>query len=244
MATHFGCVGMPVADEAGLRGLVSTLADAATLEELGEEVWRYVWTDPSGARLVVGVRGDTVDDGLPSYVGAATPVPVRDLVLLDEEVAQCAALNADGEVFAMIAVELEERMLLAERGRRVAEGQLTLTAMAETIEVHPDPAAYLTTQADADLKLGAEHWLPAGLFNVDERPPTALAMFAATVGEAQRLTNTHTGGEFVHVRVSTLGMEIDVVAQLDQLPELPEPGQVVAGTFFMVGRLSATELAG
>jgi hypothetical protein len=69
----------------------------------------------------------------------------------------------------------------------------------------------------------------------DEPAPDAL--LHGRVVRAERLTNPETGVAFAHLVVKTLGGEIDVVADPEELPELPAEGSIVRAGGWLSGAL-------
>ena len=171
---------------------------------------------------------------LPCVVADAAPIRVQAAAMLDAEVATVNLCTDDGSDICPLLVQLEDRTLLAREGK-VEEGRLRLAALAEEIAVHADADAYYASQGDRSAKFAADYLIPAGMFGPE---PRALAMLAAKVVAAQLRTNSMTGTPFYWMRVRGIaGIEFDIAVQHDVLDALPEPGNVVSGTFFMTGNL-------
>ncbi|MEU2610282.1 hypothetical protein ABZ570_01640 [Micromonospora sp. NPDC007271] len=255
MTSNLACVGLGVADRAGMRQLVSLAL--ASAERLGEADGIAVlrWQDPSGARLVLGVRGDEVVDLLPSYAG--TPgARLADVRAVNEDVVVADLVDDEGEQVTMLAVELEQRRLLPAATGTVG-GPAGVVALGVDVTVYADAEAFDASDAsrvgDADdpgeppahvvaegwpwpPRMAAESFISYGVFG-EPAQAQAYARLNGTVLGARPLTVTATGQRFVAARVRTVGFEADVCLSAGDVRELPRPGNVIAGTVFLVGSL-------
>ncbi|WP_340682808.1 hypothetical protein LCL61_29655 [Amycolatopsis coloradensis] len=243
MASHFEAIGIGVTSQDEFGELVVSLISAGTARQIDKKTSEHVWTDPSGARLVAQVRKGEIDFLLPCLAGTTTAVPVRDVRLVDAETAMLDLLDGvAGEMICPIAVELEDRAVLANAGGRLESGSLVLTALAEDVTVHADADAYAASQDDDGLKFAADHFIPSGTFALEEPSPdwtpSAHALFAGEVVEAETPVNTVTGKVFHRIRVRTIAaIELDVAIAATELEQPPARGNIVTGTFFLTGRL-------
>lgn len=249
MSSHFDAIGIGVTgqDEFGER--VVSLLSAGTARQVDKKISEHVWTDPSGARLVAQVRKGEIDFLLPCLAGTAPAVPVRDVHLVDDETAMLDLLDGvAGEMICPVAVELEDRAVLAHSGGRLESGSLTLAALAEDITVHADADAYYASQDGDGPKFAADYFIPSGTFALEESSPdwtpSARALFAGEVIEAETPVNTVTGKAFHRIRVRTIAaIELDVAIAATDLEQPPAPGNIVTGTFFLTGSLGLQEPA-
>lgn len=243
MSSHFEAIGIGVAGQDEFRERVGSLIGAGTARQIAAKLSEHVWTDPSGARLVAQVRNRELEFLLPCLAGTAPAVPVRDVRLVDDETAMLELLDGvDGNLVCPIAVELEDRAVLAHSGGRLEIGSLELAALAEDVAVHADAEAYLASQDDDGPKFAADHFIPSGTFTLAEpssdRTPSAHALFAGEVIEAETPVNTVTGTAFHRIRVRTIAaIELDVAIAITDLEHPPVRGNIVTGTFFLTGRL-------
>jgi hypothetical protein len=232
--SHFGSLGFSIADQDAFRALIVGLATAGTEHRIDEHLADRVWTDPSGARIVVLTRDGSIEELLPCLVGEAAPVHIRDAAMRDAEVAYVSLLTEDGGDVCPLMVELEDHALLAGLGK-LEEGRLRLAAFAEQLDVHADADAYYASQDDERPKMSAEHLIPVGTFTPE---PRAHAMLAAEVLQAETRTNMWSGGTFHRLRLRGIaGIEFDAAIDATAVAALPEPGSILAGTFFMTGSL-------
>jgi hypothetical protein len=234
VAGHFGSIGFAFGDQREFAAGIVELARIGAVQRLDEEERDHIWTDASGARTVILTRGGSIQEMLPCLVAGAEPIKVREAEMLGVEVARVNLLTDDGQDICPLLVELEDRALLS-RVSKVDEGRLRLAALAEEIVVHGDADAYYASQDGDGPKFAADHLIPAGMFGPE---PRALAILAAEVIDAHSRTNTMTGVPFHWLRVRGIsGIEFDVAVQHDLLAAVPEPGNVVSGSFFMTGSL-------
>ncbi|WP_410649759.1 hypothetical protein [Amycolatopsis sp. cmx-4-54] len=243
MSSHFEAIGIGVTSEDEFRERVVSLIGAGTARQIGKKISEHVWTDSSGARLVAQVHRGEIDLLLPCLAGTAPAIPVRNVRLVDDETAMLDLLDGvAGEMVCPVAVELEDRTALAHSGGRLTSGSLTLAALAEDITVHADADAYEASQDDDGLKFAADHFIPSGTFALEEPSPgwtpSAHALFAGEVVEAETPVNTVTGETFHRIRVRTIAaIELDVAIAATDLEQPPARGNIVTGTFFLTGSL-------
>ncbi|EME61673.1 hypothetical protein H074_10890 [Amycolatopsis decaplanina DSM 44594] len=243
VSSHFEAIGIGVTSEDEFGERVVSLISAGTARQIAKKISEHVWTDPSGARLVAQVRNGEIEFLLPCLAGTTPAVPVRDVRLVDDETAMLELLDGvDGELVCPIAVELEDRAVLAHSGGRLEIGSLVLAALAEDVTVHADAEAYSASQDDDGPKFAADHFIPSGTFSLTERSPdrtpSAHALFAGEVIEVETPVNTVTGTAFHRIRVRTIAaIELDVAIATTDVEQPPARGNIVTGTFFLTGRL-------
>lgn len=237
MSSHFAAIGIGVTNQDEFGERVVSLISAGSARQIATKISEHVWTDPSGARLVAQVRDREIEFLLPCLAGTTPAVQVRDVRLLDGETAMLELLDGvDGELVCPIAVELEDRAVLASSGGRLENGSLVLAALAEDVTVHADAEAYFASQDDDGPKFAADHFIPSGTFSIAE--PSAHALLAGEVVEIETPVNTVTGTAFHRIRVRTIAaLELDVAIATTDLEQPPVPGNIVTGTFFLTGRL-------
>lgn len=256
VASNLSCVGLAVDNSAELDELLDQLhPDLVPLGEAGGvEVLR--WEDPSGARLILGVADGTLVDLLPSFAGRPGAL-LRDVQAANDEVARAAVVDESGEQLTALAVELEQRRLLANCHGTV-DGPASVIALGLAVSVHADEVAFAASDASLlDLEQSADstpppHFVENGWpwpprvaarsifsYGVFGEPETAqaYARLAGIVLDAQRRTVTLTGQEFITTRVQSVDFEIDVCLPADYHTELPKPGQIIAGEVFLVASM-------
>ena len=112
-----------------------------------------------------------------------------------------------------------------------------LSAFARELHAFRDEAEFYASKWGESF--AAESFVPSGLFEAAEGgdPPQPYAIFTGYVVGTSLLTNPVTGAAFYWARVSTLGGEVDVVADPEVLEGTLVEGGVVCGWFWLSGRL-------
>jgi hypothetical protein len=237
--SHFNAIGFDVSDPAEFGRLLGELAAIGDRED-GALGTRLLWEDPSGAELAVFVRDMSIECTKPTFAGhsrllarsAGTAADPRGCAFC--EMARVEVFDGD-EMAYPLGLELDDIHL----GPLPESEELTpiaVTAFAEGIEAWPDVAAYNEANGSGPGHLSAQSLIPSGLFGPggDERPPRAEAIITGVVTAAERKTNRHSARHFDWCKVETYAATLDVVAAVQ--PEPFAPGQVVQGTFWLVGR--------
>lgn len=251
MSSNLACIGMGVTSPAELSELVAQVARLGS-EPVADSpgVQTYAWQDASGARVVLDVlAGKPLI--LPSFASTSdftsTAVEAHS-----PDVARVTVLGEDGVTETGVTCELEQRRHVE---GQVDAGRIRLVALGINVTAFDDEPTFLAD--DASL-LGTEDELGPPPPEVAERglawpprmsasaffangfypgpvDPTPHALLSGVVLRAEVRTNSLTGRRFVASRVLTAFGELDLC-----LPEefaLLLPGQVIAGTVAVVGRL-------
>jgi len=129
-----------------------------------------------------------------------------------------------------------------------------LTAFAEELECFEDEAAYLAAHArkqqllqerlglvdeEAAPPLPPIHFVPCGLMVDKGGKPQPKANFGGEVIGGSALTNPITSQKTVYLKVKTLGMTVDVVADASIVNCRPKLHGFISGYFWLSGRLTA-----
>jgi hypothetical protein len=260
VSSNLSCVGLEVTTTEELGALVSAvLPHAVPLGRRGEvEVMR--WQDASGARLVLELSNGKLTDLLPSFAG--TPgARLTQLAPLNESAWRADVMDDAGEQVTAMAVELEQRRLLADDA-----GQVTflasviglgvdVTVHADAVQFAASPASLLNPDSSTSSeppphyrergwawppRVGPESFISGGLF-ADPAQARAHATLAGTVLRAERRTVRQTGQDFIVARVRTAGFDADLCLSAADHPATPEPGNIIAGTVFLVADLDLPE---
>lgn len=236
MASNLGCVGLAVADGAELGALVAAvLPDSALLGRAGDiEVRR--WEDPSGARLVLGLRHGEVEDLLPSFA-SATGGDLQGLGF-DGDLARAGVVEASGTVVTQMSLHLEQHRLLDAAGTPVAR-PVRITALGVDVAVFDDADVFRASPTGSGARMAAESFIPTGDFAAPGEA-TAHAVLAGTVRSAGVRTVARTGQRFVAAQVVSYGFAATVCFPADQVERPPQSGNVIFGTVFLVGSLDST----
>ncbi|HEV3364819.1 MAG TPA: hypothetical protein VG795_11910 [Acidimicrobiia bacterium] len=145
MPSTLACVGLAVPDEEALGRLLNDVVPhAARLGHVdGVEVLR--WDDPSGARLVLGLRGGEVVDLLPSFADEPT-ARLASIEFVSEEVATAAVLDDSDEQVTAMALDLEGWRLLR-RSPPEGPASASVVALGVDVAVFDDEAAFAASSA-------------------------------------------------------------------------------------------------
>jgi hypothetical protein len=237
--SHFNAVGFDASDREGFSSLVSSLAVMGDRED-GSLGTRLLWTDPSGAAIAVFVRDMSIECAKPTFV-ARSRLLVRPVGATTDPrgCAFCAISTVevfDGDEMAYpLAIELDDIHL----GPLPVGDELVpiaVAAFAEAIEVWADIDAYSESTGSDSGRLAARSLIPSGMFGPEggDRPLRAEAIITGVVTEAERKTNSQSARPFDWCQIETYAATIDLVSEAR--PEEFAPGQVVQGTFWLVGR--------
>lgn len=256
MTSNLDCVGLGVDGREGFEGLVAAALPTAVPIGAAGPVQVLRWQDPSGARLVIGLRDNQIISVLPSFAGRVG-ARFAEVRAANDEVTLADVVDDDGERATALALELEERHLLPAAPGTVA-GPACVVGLAVSAAVFADEAVFAASDASllsgrsADdeppahfvengwewpPRMAAESFISYGVFD-DPAEAQAHARLNGIVTDAERRTVVATGQDFVVARVRTAGFEADVCFAGADCPSTPVAGNVVGGTVFMVGSMS------
>lgn len=116
--------------------------------------------------------------------------------------------------------------------------QVEIAALAHEADLFTDDTAYATSPGDA-YRLPVQSFISAAHFGADdvETFQESTALISGRVAEARLLTNPVTSASFWWVRVATQGVTLHAFADRETLGGEPAPGQITAGSFWLLGRL-------
>lgn len=234
MTGLFASIGVDLAREGLRQFTMSVVADGVAVPH-SRRFCDHVWTDASGARVVARARWGRIHHVQPSLAGGAVAVACENIRLIDDCTAVMDLLDeTDGGLVCPVAVHLEDHTALQVAGGVLPRGQVTLSALAETLEPQPPP----TPDGPA----------PPGLLCDDLiRPqraapgwtPTARARLHGAVHLAELRTNTRTGEPFHWLRLRVHpAIDLDVAAPATALPTSPPPGATLRLRATLTGRLN------
>lgn len=255
IGSNLACIGLDVPDLAAFESLLGDVLPASVRVGTAGDVEVRRWEDASGARLVITLRGRSVEGVLPCFAGAPG-ADLGDVAVLAGDVCQADVL-VDGEVVTRCAVALEEAHLL---GARTGHGRASIVALATEIEVFADEAAFLASPAsllvqdaapvetpldplpggiDQPLRVGPESLISMGLFmaGTGGSGVTPEARLAGAVVASDRHRCERTGQAFDVLRVRTVGFEADLCMPADVDARPAAVGSIVAGYANLMGSL-------
>lgn len=252
MASHFSTLGMPLAGEEDFAALAQRAGPLAQPIGLANGAY-FHWSDSSGAELWLQVNGANEFTGMnPHFTG-----PGRVLTRLVARVRPEKAGEFDGGFYAWADPDADKETPSASDAglypfvfdspefARLAPLDLPISlpmqiaAFAHEVEAYETAEDFEAAQV-GESKLAAVCFIPSGLFRPDgteETLPEARAIIAGTVLAAERRTNGLTGRDFFTVLVQSHGGTFDCVVDPALLAELPPVGGVLAGSFWLSGRV-------
>jgi len=259
VASNLECVGMGVADPDGLGALIDSIrVQTVTIgRKAGIEVVR--WQDTSGARLVLGIADDGIHDLLPS-LDSEIQTRLMTVRRANDDIATAAVVDEKGHPLTSAAFEVEQNRLLPERP--IEEASAAIVCLGRDMTIHATPkefgesaASLLDPQADAASdpperaaahglkwppRMAPKSFISYGVFG-SASEAGATARLAGLVVSSDVRTNAATGQRFVVATVDTGLLEVAVCLSGSEHPSAPEPGQVVAGTGYLVASIPELE---
>lgn len=247
MANHLSTIGFNVRSDREFRSLIdATIPDSINFFVRHGAYLR--WRGTGGEELWLQVSEDGQLLGLqPHFAGNATMrVRLDSRIERDSHPALDGAFYSwaffdghDGETVYPFVFDSPDSGRFDEiRFPSVAHVQLA--AFAHEVEFHRSPEVFEARQGGESLKFATRSFIPSGLFSVDggsTEPPGAMAILTGHVREAATRTNERTGERFHWALVDSLGGLFDVVIDPELLPDLPAPGGVIGGQFWLSGRI-------
>lgn len=237
MPSTLACIGLDVTSLDELNAHLTAMPSEVAGRVGGIESVRY--TDESGARIVVArdADGETLD--LVPSLDARPGALLGDLRAHGPVVA-ADVLGDDNELVTRLAADLEQHRHLD--GVLAGPLRAAVVVLGVEMSVHADAAAFAASPVsrlgqedpseDAP-QLADESFLSYGLFgDADAAEPTAFV--AGTVLDAETRTHGVTGQSFHVARLRTAGFEATACLPASAHPVTPEPGQVVAGSAYLV----------
>lgn len=247
MASHFSSIGFPVKTEAEFQRYArQALAEG---EAIAAPAGRYVrWAVAPGVQLWLQIDREDVVIGLNPHfsgqalmrIGLTRRIAREGDSMLDGAFHGWADPKSDDPesgaypmVFDAPDYDLHRALDLP------AVRDVQLAAFAHQINAFASEEEYHAGQ-EQGLQFASKSFIPSGLFGADERstdPPTATAIFTGHVLNTELLTNAVTGAAFHWAWVSTLGGEVDVVADPEVVNGRLVPGGVLSGSFWLSGQV-------
>ncbi len=255
MPSQFSALGFQVASAEDLAALASRVAERADTIDAADGQY-LKWAPPSGEQLWLQVRRNGDALGMNPHFGGKSTVRAT----LEARVTRPSHTPLDGTFLAWanppddgtlggeypFAFDCPDAATLAS-----ADLPLTVTlqvaAFAQQLTVHQSEAAYDRDQQVQGLSFASRSFIPSGLISPSGEPvvpPESHALFTGHVIEASERHNSLTGEPFWWALVDTVGGTFDVVIDPALIGEAVVPGNVIAGWFWLSGRLRQPERRG
>jgi hypothetical protein len=253
VASNFACIGLAVDDSAALSTLVSDLLPSTMSIGIGAgETELRRWEDPSGARIVFGIRERKVTDLLPSFAG---PVSARlaGVAPTSEDFAVADVVDDRGEMSTRLQLAIEEQRFL-ELAKTPVAGPASMTALGNNVALFQDETTFqeaseslLDSSAEPGpapphiaekgmkwpLRVASESFMSTSMFSGSG----AEARLYGTVLKSERRIVAATAQPFVAATVRTVGFEATVCIPGEQLSVDPQPGNILGGWVYMVASM-------
>lgn len=193
MASNLACIGLDVWRRSDFRDMVAAArSEAETIAKDGE-VGVHIWTDASGARLIITTEGDLVRVVTPTFYAAPGAI-LSEPQAVDGGLVLAELVNQHDEVITEIACQLEELSLLGAAEVPVT-GPVSVVVLGNTVRV--------TGRAD-----GARPDLvfePTGAYAA---ATDAVAHLTGVVLAVEQRAVSRTGQAFTAARVQTDGFQV------------------------------------
>lgn len=112
-----------------------------------------------------------------------------------------------------------------------------LAAFAHTIDLFDTPEAF----ESGGMAIASRSFIPSGILTPNGEtidPPESRAIFSGHIVRSATKRNDHSGNEFYWALVESLGATFDVVIDPGMIDRRPKVGGVLAGSFWLSGRIT------
>jgi hypothetical protein len=244
-------IGFPTPDEQAVNEMIMHVLEVAKPIQ-NQRGFYLVYTDSSGAEIYLqGNFNQELVGFNPHFAGKSrrmvglTRAIERDSSELDGGFHAWANpsdenVEASGEYPFVFEVP-DFRAVEIENFPRIAEIQLTVFA-SNDFKVFESEEDYQKAQ-ESELNYASKMFVPVGLFdfgsnNLDENnAPRPVGKLAGEIKEFELKTNELSGERFYWLLVETYGGDVDVVVDPKYVPNEPNTGGIVSGTFWLSGKL-------
>ena len=248
MPSQFSTIGFRVSSGEDLAALASRVADQA--ERISTPPGEYLkWAPPSGEQLWLQITPDGDAMGMNAHFAGKSAMRLAvemrvtrpshtplDGTFLAWANPPAGAPTGGDYPFAFDCPDAATHLALPLPATVMAQ----MAAFAQQVSLYESEAAYVSSQAADGVSSASRSFIPSGLFSPDgepRTPPEPHALIAGHVLEAATRINAISGLPFWWALVDTFGGTFDVVIDPELLPQAPRPGNVLAGWFWLSGRL-------
>ena len=245
-------IGFPTPDEQSINEMIMHVLEVAKPVQT-EHGFYLVYTDSSGAEIYLQGNFDQELVGFnPHFAGASrrrvglTRIIERDSSELDGGFhAWANPSEENGEMsgeYPFVFDVPDFRTVEIEGFPHIAEIQLTAFA-SNDFKIFGSEEDYQAAQ-ESDLPYASKMFVPVGLFAFDEADGSLdlsvvrpVGKLAGEIKEAELRTNELSGEKFYWLLIETYGGNADVVVDPKYVPNEPNIGGIVSGTFWLSGRI-------
>jgi hypothetical protein len=248
MPSQFSTIGFRITSGEDLAALASRVADKA--ERISTPPGEYLkWAPPSGEQLWLQITPDGDAMGMTAHFAGKSSIRLA----VEARVARPSHTPLDGTFlawanppagaatggdypFAFDCPDAATHLELPLPATVTAQ----VAAFAQQLSLYESAGAYASARAAEGVSSPSRSFIPSGLISPDgepRHPPEPHALIAGHVLEAAVRVNAVTGTSYWWALVDTVGGTFDVVIDPELLPQLPRTGNVLAGWFWLSGRL-------
>lgn len=245
VGSHLAAVGFgddPAVFNEQMRQLLDVVTPRGSFADDRLRVYRH--DDPSGAAVTVTIEDDRVTCLTPGFRSGARLRGVCG-TLFDDDCPYERPVGIEAAFAGLeipLAVTIDDLAISEAAYRAGTTLELEVSAMAETIEVFADEAAYRASGTP----MAVESLIPSGLFAPGGDPAahqvTSRILLSGVVTSAERRRHSLFGHPFVVIRVRCMGTDWPVAVDPGDLgaldAPLPSPGAIVSARLWLSGHLA------
>jgi len=248
MPSQFSAIGFSITSGEDLAALASRVAGDA--ERITTPAGEYLkWAPSSGEQLWLQITRDGDAMGMSAHFAGKSAMRVA----VEARVARPTHTPLDGTFLAWanppagaatggdypFAFDCPDAATLHDLALP-ATVTAQLAAFAQQVSVYDSEAAYASSQAAEGISTPSRSFIPSGLISPGGEPlnpPEPHALIAGHVLESAVCVNAVSGLHYWWALLDTVGGTFDVVIDPELLPAPPRAGSVLAGWFWLSGRL-------
>ena len=248
MANHFSSIGFKVQGMDDISPIADQAITLGSLFECAGGVY-YQWPVGDGIELWLQTSHQKHFFGMnPHFFGSESgkvrvvaAVPDHPDFPLDGGYHVWAAPADGGDQPGAFPFIFQSPDALLNRGRTNEIVPIQLAAFAHEVTCF-SPEEHATAPKDAFLggmNMASKSFIPTGLFGADQKKlmEKAEAIFMGEVKAIRTITNPVTKLQFIHARVASYELEIDVVADLETIGTVPPVGHLMQVSGWLSGRI-------
>jgi hypothetical protein len=248
MPSQFSAIGFSVRSGEDLAALASRVAGEA--ERISTPPGDYLkWAPPSGEQLWLQITRDGDAMGMSAHFAGKSSIQLA----VEARVARASHTPLDGTFLAWAnppagAVTGGDYPFAFDCPDAATHLELPLpvtvtaqvAAFAQQVSLYESAGEYALSRDAEGVSNASRSFIPSGLISPDGEPlypPEPHALIAGHVLEAAIRVNVVSGMPYSWALVDTVGGTFDVVIDPALLPRAPRAGNVLAGWFWLSGRL-------